>query len=281
VSFLLLIAWDQKGSCVRTFTAIASNLSSLLPRARGAAQLFSNTILYSLTQLLEEIRKMVPKKRTYSTVDKRRGMREQDERRKRSKSDEDDELNWPGGHASSRPLKSSLLLKKGLKKFGGPVSFPEDDEDSGIASKTTSRLSVLDRALGGKLNLVKPKQNSIYGSREDFEKTIQAQSAKKSNEERTTSSYLPTPPIEVQEPQKQLANRFILSTKEHVANMLTQVTTPAWRPSSKSEMSEKNLTHDEPKQPYIPKQFEADRSLAPHRDLTGSRLSSKSKEAKL
>jgi hypothetical protein len=224
---------------------------------------------------------MVPKKRTYSTLDKKRGMREQDERRKRSKSDEDDELNWPGGHTSSRPLKSSLLLKKGLKKFGGPVSLPEDDEDSEIASKTTSRLSVLDKALGGKFNLVKPKQNSIHGSREDFEKTIQAQRAKRSSEERTTSSYLPTPPFEVQEPQKQLANRFIPSMNEYVANMPTQVTTPAWRPSPKSEMSEKNLAYDDPRQPYVPKQFEADRSLAPRRDLTDNRLSSKSKEAKL
>jgi hypothetical protein len=224
---------------------------------------------------------MVPKKRTYSTIDKKRGMREQDERRKRSKSDEDDNLHWPGGHQSSRPLESSSLLKKGLKKFGGPVSFPNDEEDSEIALKNTSRLSVLDRALGGKLKLSQPKQNSIYGSREDFEKTIQVQSAKKSSDERTTPSYLPTPPGEVQKPQKQLTNRFIPSVKEYVANLPTQVTTPAWRPSPKSKMSEKIPAYHEPRQPYVPKQFEADRSLAPRTNLTGGRLSSKSKEAKL
>jgi hypothetical protein len=225
---------------------------------------------------------MVQKKRTYSTIDKRRGLFEQqEERRKRMKSEEDDELRWPGNSPRSRPLESSSLLKKGLKKYGGPVSFPEDEGDSDATPKNTSRLSVFDKAFRGKFKPVKPKQNNIYGSREDFGNTIHKQSSKKSTQERTTQSYLPTPPVEVQKTQSQLVGRFIPSKEESAIYMPTQVTTPTWRLPTKSKMSEKIPKYDEPRQPYVPKQFEAEKSSAPRRELTGSRLSSESKEAKL
>jgi hypothetical protein len=213
-------------------------------------------------------------KKTYSSMDKRL----QEERRKRQKTDGDDELRWPGDSPSSRPSQSTALLKKGLRKFCGPVSFP--DEDSDTASLTNSH-SVLDKALDGKPKQVKRKQDNIYGSREDFENTMREQKKKKSSEEGRTQSYLPTPPVEIQKQQHQLANQFMSSMKPPAANTPTQVTTPAWMRWTQSKIQEKPLGCEESRQPYVPKQFEADKPHSPRRDLAGGRLSSKSKEAEL
>jgi hypothetical protein len=213
-------------------------------------------------------------KKTYSSMDKRL----QEERRKRQKTDGDDELRWPGESPSSRPSQSTALLKKGLRKFGGPVSFPDEDSD---AASLTNGHSVLDKALDGKFKQVKRKQDNIYGSREDFEDTMREQKKRRSSEEGRTQSYLPTPPVEIQKQQHQLANQLRSSMKPPAANTPTQVTTPAWMRGTKSKTQEKPLECEESRQPYVPKQFEADKSYSPRRDLAGGRLSSKSKEAEL
>jgi hypothetical protein len=206
-------------------------------------------------------------KRTYSSVDKRRAELE----RKRQQTDEHDELRLSGDPPRNSPLQSKLLLKPQLKKFGGPVSFPDEDSTSDTGPRNASGLSVFDKALRRNLKPLKRKQDNIHGSREDFVNTMHEQKKRKSSHEGTTHSYLPTPPVEVQKQQNEPAKQF----------KPAQVTKPAWIPNAKSRIPERISACEEPRQPYVAKQFEADKSLAPRRDLTGGRLSSKSKEAKL
>jgi hypothetical protein len=253
-------------TCSHPNVVVATSLQP--PRQHSTSTSASNsqltrTILYTMA------------KRTYSSMDKRL----EEQRRKRQKSDGDDELRWPGNSPSGRLSKSTSLLKKQFKKYGGPVSIP--DEDSDTASRVTDGHSVLDKALAGKLKQVERKQDNIHGSREDFENTMHNQKKRKASHEGTTRSYLPTPPVEIQKQQKQLANQFLPSLKVPAANTPTQVTTLAWTQGNKSKKEEKIIEHEEPRRPHVPKQFEADKSHSPRRDLAGGRISSKSKEARL
>jgi hypothetical protein len=253
-------------TCSHPNVVVATSLQP--PRQHSTSTSASNsqltrTILYTMA------------KRTYSSMDKRL----EEQRRKRQKSDGDDELRWPGNSSSGRPSKSTSLIKKQFKKYGGPVSIP--DEDSDTASRVTDGHSVLDKALAGKLKQVERKQDNIHGSREDFENTMHNQKKRKSSEEGRTQSYLPTPPVEIQKQQHQPANQFVSSMKPPAANTPTQVATPAWMRWTQSKTQEKPLGCEESRQPYVPKQFEADKPHSPRRDLAGGRLSSKSKEAEL
>jgi hypothetical protein len=210
---------------------------------------------------------MVSAKRTYSSVDKRRA----ELQRKRQKTSDDNELRLPGDPPRDRPLQSKLILKPQIKKFGGPVSIPNSDSNSETEPRNVSGFSVLDRALGENPKPPKRKKDSIHGSRDEFENMMREQKKQRSSHESTARSSLPTPPIEMQKQQNELAKKF----------KPTQVTKPAWTPAAKSKMPERIRACEKPKQPYVAKQFEADKSLAPRRDLAGGRLSSKSIEAKL
>jgi hypothetical protein len=210
-------------------------------------------------------------KRTYSISDKKR----EELRRKRLKGDDDDnnELRWPGDVPRARPQQSSSLLRS----FGGPVSFDIDSgtDKSDTALKDNNHLSSLfGRALDGKLNSIKPKQSySIHGSREDFENTMNMKSG-----QRAARSHLLTPPTETQKQQGQRAKKFFPDQKEVAASLATHVTKPVWT-RKKNNVVEKVVKPEEPKQPYIPKQYAAEKSSAPRRNCCGDRLSSKSKEA--
>jgi hypothetical protein len=210
---------------------------------------------------------MVSTKRTYSSADKKRAELE----RKRQKTDEHDELRSPCDPPRDSPLQPKLLLKPQLKRFDGPVSFLDEDLNSDTGPRNASGLSVFDKVLGGNSKPSNRKQYNIHGSREDFENMMHKQKKRKSSHEGTTHSYLPTPPVETQKQQNELAKQI----------KPAQVTKPAWTSIAKSKMPERISAYGEPRQPYVAKQFEADKSLAPRKDLTGGRISSKSKEAKL
>jgi len=223
-------------------------------------------------------------KRTYSQSTKLR----EAARRKRCKSEEDDELRLPTPRA--RLSQSSSLLGS----FRGPVSFDThpDSDNSDTAPANNKRSDVFDRALGGKLKPVKPTRNhSIHGSRKEFEATMNDQDFVKGSKQAVRQ--LPTPPTEVQRQQGQRASKFFPGI-QRAASLAKQVTKPsqvtktAWSrkqaitpPLEEVITPEKAIKPDEPKQPYVPKQYIADKSSAPHRNICGDRLSSKSKESQL
>ncbi|KAF2032218.1 hypothetical protein EK21DRAFT_99100 [Setomelanomma holmii] len=226
-------------------------------------------------------------KRTYSSFDRRRKELEQETHRKRPKSDNEDELRWP-----QRPQSSSLLLKKGLKP-DGPPSDLEDDVVSNIAQRKNP-ISLLDRALDSKLKPTKNKQDGIHGSREEFEKTMQSRRAEKKNSPVPRSAYLPTPPSGAQTQQKKRMNSFFPALNGKAGEIVSKATksvvtkpTPTPELAAKavmistetSKVFETVIKCAEPEEPYQPKQYEADKVPAPRRDLSGDRLSRKSKEA--
>lgn len=215
-------------------------------------------------------------KRTYSGYEKKR----EEARRKRQKSEEDGELRWPGNTPRAHQQQSSSLLKS----FRGPVSFDmdSDNEDPGSPPRINDRLtSVFDRAQAGKLQPVKYKQNNnIYGSRKDFEKTMQARTSTR-NIDMTTRSHLPTPPTESQKQQGQRLNKFFPELNGAAESLATHVTKPVWKREVAPKILKKSVKSDEPKQPYVPKQYVSEKLSVPQRDLSGNRLSSESKEIRL
>jgi hypothetical protein len=219
---------------------------------------------------------MVSQKRTYSSRDKRRGAYDQDPQQKRSKIQRDDELRLPGGSPQNRPQQSSSLLKKGLRKFSGPVSVPDDFTARG----NSTHLSVFDKALAGKPKTVKRQQSNIYGSREDFDNTMNSQSLAKKSSEAVTRSY-PTPPVEVQKQQPHPASRFSPTANEVANSSTTQSAEPITKPTMSSKISENAVLCKKPQQPYVPKPYEADKTCAPCMDILCNRLSKRSNEAQL
>ncbi|KAH5516048.1 hypothetical protein HBI31_006450 [Parastagonospora nodorum] len=212
-------------------------------------------------------------KRTYSQATKLR----EEARRKRCKSEEVDELRLPPPRA--RLSQSSSLFQS----FRGPVSFDihSDSDNVDTAPANSNGSSVFDRALGGKLKPVKPMRNhSIYGSREKFEATMNDQNFVKGSKQ-AARSQLPTPPTEIQKQQGQRASKFFPGL-QGAASLANQVTKPSWsRKEAIKPPLEEVIKPDEPKQPYVPKQYIADKSCPPHRNICGDRLSSNSKEAQL
>jgi hypothetical protein len=219
---------------------------------------------------------MVSQKRTYSSRDKRRGAYEQDPQQKRSKVQRDDELRLPGSSPQNRPQQSSSLLKKGLRKFGGPVSVPDDFTATG----NSAHLSVFDKVLGGKSKTVKRQQSNIYGSREDFDNTMNSQSLAKKSSEAVTQSY-PTPPIEGQKQQPHPASKFSLTAKEAASSSTTQSPERIAKSTMNSKISENTVLYKQSHQSYAPKPYEADQTSAPRKDILGNRLSKRSPEAQL
>ncbi|KAH7078291.1 hypothetical protein FB567DRAFT_631649 [Paraphoma chrysanthemicola] len=217
-------------------------------------------------------------KRTYSSRFKKRGEYQREPSRKRSKGNSDDELHWP-----LRPQASAALLKKVLRP-SQPQPDSEDELAANIARRKNSA-SILDRALGGKLKTVKPKGQSIYGSREEFEATMQDQREEKKNNPKLNASYLPTPPSELQQQQTKHLNTFFPGLNGKAGKVISNISKPKTKPpiptvsptairaTETSKVFEKIIKCAEPKEPYVPKQYEADRTPAPRRGLSGDRLS--------
>jgi hypothetical protein len=216
-------------------------------------------------------------KRTYSTFDRKR----EKLHRKRQKSEEDDELRWPG-KTPRRPQQFSSLLKR---TFSGPISFELDCDTEELGSpprKNKSLTSVFDRAQAGKLQPIKPKQNnSLYGNLKEFEQMMKERKASANSSEVAMRSHLPTPPTESHNERGQRLNKFFPGLGSKAPSLATQVTQPAWKREATPDILEKTVKCDVSNEPYVPKTYAAEKSCAPRRYLSGVRLSSDSKEAQL
>jgi hypothetical protein len=228
---------------------------------------------------LETLYNMVQQKRTYSQRDrKQREYVAQDAQRKRSKAGHEDELHLP----TDRPTKRSALLKKGLKQHGGPISVPDDDDlDINLVPKKSKGLSgMFDKALTGKLEPITTKPHNIYGSRQDFEKSINDQSHAKESNARPKNG-LPTPPSEDKKQQTDRFNRFVPGLAGAGRRSVFGGATPSVQSTETSQRFAKIIKVEQPKVSYVLKQYEADSASPPCRDLLGNRLSKKSPHAQL
>jgi hypothetical protein len=242
---------------------------------------------------------MAPK-RTYSRRTTQTPLA-QDLHRKRHKLDQGDaELSWPGYPPRGRPQASTLSTAR-KTKFGGPVSFADDGDggdggddivDTAEDSSKAKTSSVFDKVLNGKLKPVKPRQPSIHGSREDFQNTMTDPNRTKKSNAGATSRYLPTPPSDVESKQAKSFNTIfpdlvgrgpgVFNGTKFGAKHKQSTSIFDREETSKSVSSaDGTMKDDEPKEPYVQKQYEADRISAPRRDICGNRLSSKSKIAAL
>jgi hypothetical protein len=236
------------------------------------------TILSPLEKILEKIRNMVNRKRTYSQRDKQAA--EQEARRKRSKSGDDDELCLPNDHRFKGPQKSQHLLKKGIKKYGGPTSLPDGEDDFEIEQESNKNLSIWDKALKGKLKSVNQKQRNVYGNREDFQETMKDKTSTKKSDGISSKNYLPTPPSELQKKQGQRLNQFFPNLNGAAAKLVPLAKTLKTKPTATPKPVKKIAHKDKLKQTYVVKKYESDKVSAPRKNILGDRMSSKSIEVK-
>lgn len=214
---------------------------------------------------------MAGKKRTYSS--KSNGIMDQTAAWKRLKTDGmDDELRYPSS-TPRRPQQSSLLLKKSLNRYNGPVSFAEDHE-----SETAS---VFENAAKRKLKPVINRARRTFGTAVESEHPKDMLETKKQSNARPTPSHLPTPPVEIQKQQENRATHLFSNRDEGSTNLATQVTSPAWKRPTTPNTSEDSFEPTKTRKSYVPKQYHSNKAVAPRRDLLGDRLSNKSKEVKL
>ncbi|KAI8937722.1 hypothetical protein NX059_005422 [Plenodomus lindquistii] len=163
---------------------------------------------------------------------------------KRTRLSGSDELRIPQGRMEMKPSVS----KKGLK-FGGPTSLPDDQmdiDDAPVFSK--KKTTVFDRVLNsGRYQPARPAQFKTESSGNDLKKSSPAQQTPYSSR----NYQLPTPPAELQKARHtQQETREV----EHLAD------------------SAQSNDMFQPKQPYVPKIYKAEKIPAPRRNIIGHRL---------
>ncbi|KAF1939089.1 hypothetical protein EJ02DRAFT_382413 [Clathrospora elynae] len=236
-------------------------------------------------------------KRTYSQRDKRRSAHEihglpnhnDDDSRKRYKADEPDELHLSTPRSSGKGIVSTLL-KKGLKpkvpkKFRGPTSLPEleDEIDIDSAPESSDKRSVFEKVLRARYQPVKPLKPTIHGSRDEFAEAMKDGRRSKAYNGEQRNSHLPTPPVEFQTKAHQQARRD--STFAHINGAAnkppTKTPNGSSAPTETSQLFEKIIKYEQPKEPYVTKLYKSEETLAPRRTIEGVRMSSTSGEAQM
>ncbi|KAF2132417.1 hypothetical protein P153DRAFT_429557 [Dothidotthia symphoricarpi CBS 119687] len=222
-------------------------------------------------------------KRTYSNREKQRNAYKNDpspDSRKRLKQDDTDEQSWLTP-TSSRTGTVASTLKRASGRFGGPVSIPEDGMDVEKCSEPNGKpTSVFDKVANGRSNLAIPQQASIHGSRDAFNTTMKGRRNSKQSNTRPQSSYLPTPPAEVQKPsgygissRPSSSNGCAISPASKTATANGSIET--------SKLLEKIIDNEKTEPSYTPREYESDKTPAPRKDIHGDYMSKRSKEARL
>ncbi|UPX13853.1 uncharacterized protein EKO05_0004350 [Ascochyta rabiei] len=234
------------------------------------------------------------KKLTYSRKDKARPRNnrdttpdDEDGSHKRRKTDSPSEtssfVSVPtiSSTASSIRAKSSAIFKKTSQLFGGPVSIPQDDADVEVTPKSRKSLSGLfDKALQGRGEPRKLKQPVIHGSRDEFIGTMQVRQ-REGHSTQPSSSYLPTPPSEVQRLRSNGTGSSSNSSALGMRPESTKTSTTYDGSSEAAELCRKRSKSRPQRPPYIPKNYAAEATPHSGRDLFGDRLPQKSTEVQL
>ncbi|KAI2475989.1 hypothetical protein Ptr902_12628 [Pyrenophora tritici-repentis] len=173
---------------------------------------------------------------------------------------------------SSRQGKRHSLLKKCA--FAGPVSIPDADSDMDMDTRRSeSKASVLDKVIkGGRYQAAKPDEDTMRRNRDDFVEIM------KNGHKR--NSQLPTPPAEQHVPKEETFSRLNGFTHKREFKLINSPTPPT-PPTPTSQLFGRVITNEQPKEPYQPKTYKAEQTLAPRRTITGDRLSTKSRESQL
>jgi hypothetical protein len=159
--------------------------------------------------------------------------------------------------------------------FKGPVSIPDDD-------MYPSR-SIFDKVLGNKKHQApKPDENSIRTDRENFNELLKTGQRAREQNGWARNSSLPTPPAEAQRKAHQQALR-----DEELARYKsvpteggpTTLKTSPTAPTQTSQLFERIIKNEQPKEPYRPNPYKAEKMAAPRRTITGERLSRSSEQA--
>ena len=175
----------------------------------------------------------------------------------------------------SRSEKTSSVLKKGPKMFGGPISIPDDTMESEVTvhSKTSKGLSRLfDKASTGGLKPAHVKCNSnIHGSMEQFANAMKDRKRSSQTSSTLKAKYLPTPPAEVPKTHHKAEESAVKSASKYMNSRTT--------PTKTSLLFERIIKDQPPKQSYIPKVYQAAKTSVPSKTILGNRLPKQSKEA--
>lgn len=241
-----------------------------------------------------EIPMTMTKKFTYSKKDKARPRNDEvstpddeDGIRKRRKTDSPSEtssfVSVPtiSSTASSIRAKGSAIFKRTSQLFNGPTSIPQDDGDMEIAPKSRKSLAGLfDKALQPRnTQSPKSKQPNIYGSREEFVRTIEVRK-KEPHVTRPSGSYLPTPPSEVQRLRSNGGGSSISSGSG--AKATTALASGHYNGSADATELCRTRSKGKPqKQTYIPRTYAAHKLKHSGVDLFGDPLPKRSREVQL
>lgn len=209
-------------------------------------------------------------------------VQDDDGSRKRSKTEDADELHLPSARE-----KASSLVKKSLKNFGGPISVPRDDVDIGPAPVSSKKNSVFDRVLDQERYLPpKPKQNGNSISREAHAERWRVQQRLKQHPVQPRSHQLPTPPAEAEKQlrrthQERPRQHMLMTSRNSDSELVLKTVCIAKAPDQTSRIFRKATSDEQSREPYRPKAFKAEHTLVPHRDVLENRISRRSNIAKL
>jgi hypothetical protein len=191
---------------------------------------------------------------------------EDDDNRKRTKANTESNGSRLPTPPSSRQGKKSW--------FNGPVSIPDDD--------MYPPRSIFDRVLVTKKHQApKPDENSVRDNRENFTELMKQ--GRKSSEQNGwgRNSSLPTPPAEAQKKAHQQARRN--ESLARYKGALQKDDTATLKTSSTalthtSQLFERIIKNEQPKEPYQPRTYKAEEVAVPRRTITGERLSRSSEQ---
>ncbi|RYO12183.1 hypothetical protein AA0121_g9318 [Alternaria tenuissima] len=195
---------------------------------------------------------------------------EEDDSRKRSKAD---------AESNESRLPTPPPSRKERKSFSkGPVSIPDDD--------MYPPRSVFDKVLGNKQHRApKPDESSIRDNRENYVEIMKNGKTSQQQNGWARNGSLPTPPAEAQRKAHQQARRDEnLARYKRAANEVeprvfeTSLSKP---PTQTSQLFERIIKNEQPKEPYQPKAYKAECIAAPRRTIAGERLSRRSEQAQI
>jgi hypothetical protein len=279
-----LTTWCVLLVCASPLSPTASrrfHFPHLIRRSTPVLSTTPHAIFVIISKVLEFFRKM-GKKVTYGKSDNGKrhlpcdtdSAHEHEDSRKRSKTDDElEKLRFPG-----RQAKKSSLLKKSL--HSGPVSFTNEDGDI----EPPKKKNVFDKVLSeGRYQAAKPGQVRFSGDRNGFAGLMRKNQRSEEHEGRKRNSYLPTPPADAERKAHQQTRRDTTFSHTNGSASKGGLKTPSKSatPTQTSQLFERVIKYEQPKQPYQPKAYKADETPAPAMDILGGRLPEKSKEAEL
>ncbi|KAI4955941.1 hypothetical protein J4E91_000150 [Alternaria rosae] len=167
--------------------------------------------------------------------------------------------------------------RRGQKSwFNGPVSIPDYDMNP--------PRSIFDKVLENKKHQApKPHERSVQGDRENFKGLMKTGHKSKEQNGWARNSSLPTPPAEAQKKAHQQARRDENLARYKGTTNRGEPATLETSPTASnhtSQLFERVIKNEQPKEPYQPRTYKAEEVSAPRRTIMGERLSRNSGQAR-